>query len=77
MFLNLLLMILSRTGKNKREDPVAMAKQYPLWNEYWADKEARLDRINQPMYATASYSTFLHTEGSHRGFFLSSSKEKW
>jgi hypothetical protein len=54
-----------------------MAAKYPLFNEYWADKEAQLKRINQPMYATASYSTGLHNEGSHRGFFLSSSKEKW
>jgi predicted acyl esterase len=64
-------------GKNKLEDVVAMVRKYPLWNEYWADKDAKVGQITAPMYATASYSSGLHTEGSYRGFFLSSSKEKW
>jgi hypothetical protein len=36
-----------------------------------------LRNITVPMYATASYSTGLHTEGSVRGFLLSRSTEKW
>jgi predicted acyl esterase len=54
-----------------------MVERYPLWNSYWEDKKPKLDKITVPMYVTASYSTGLHTEGSMRGFFLSSSKDKW
>ena len=54
-----------------------MIDRYPLWNAYWEDKRPKLWKINVPMYATASYSTGLHTEGSLRGYFLSSSTEKW
>lgn len=54
-----------------------MVDKYGLWNDYWKDKKPKLRKINVPMYATASYSTGLHTEGSLRGYMLSSSKEKW
>ncbi|KAI5363911.1 putative xaa-Pro dipeptidyl-peptidase-like domain, cocE/Serine esterase, alpha/Beta hydrolase [Septoria linicola] len=64
-------------GPNKREDVVTMVDQYPLWNDYWEDKKPKLRNISVPMYATASYSTGLHTEGSVRGFQLSRSTEKW
>ncbi|KAL2837592.1 alpha/beta-hydrolase [Aspergillus pseudodeflectus] len=48
-------------GRNKREDVTAMVQ----------------NEIDIPMYALASYSTGLHTEGSLRGFLLSRSKDKW
>lgn len=54
-----------------------MIEAYQLWNSYWEDKKPQLSKIKVPMYATCSYSTGLHTEGSLRGFFLSSSAEKW
>ncbi|KAL6242184.1 hypothetical protein RBB50_010732 [Rhinocladiella similis] len=63
-------------GQGRREDVVAMVERYPLWNEYWEDKKPQLGKINVPMYACASYSSGLHTEGSIRGFLLSSAKEK-
>lgn len=63
-------------GKNQREDVAAMTKQYPLWNSYWEDKRPKHDKIKVPMYAVASYSTGLHTEGTFRAFLLSSSSEK-
>ncbi|EOD49350.1 putative x-pro dipeptidyl-peptidase c-terminal non-catalytic domain-containing protein [Neofusicoccum parvum UCRNP2] len=66
-----------RDGKNKREDVNAMLERYPLWNGYWEDKKPKLEKITQPIYATMSYSSGLHTEGSLRGFLLSSSKDKW
>lgn len=65
------------SGKQRREDVTAMVDKYPLWNEYWEDKKPKLGNIKVPMYACASYSSGLHTEGSIRGFLLSSSKEKW
>lgn len=54
-----------------------MIEQHPLCIDYWEDKKAMLRKITVPMYATASYSTGLHTEGSVRGFQLSRSTEKW
>lgn len=54
-----------------------MVKQYGTWNDYWQDKKPKLRNIITPMYATASFSTRLHTEGSFRGFQLSRSSEKW
>jgi predicted acyl esterase len=64
-------------GPNEREDVAAMVEKYSLWNDYWEDKKPKLRNISVPMYATASYSTGLHTEGSVRGFQLSRSTEKW
>jgi predicted acyl esterase len=54
-----------------------MIRRYPLSNQYWDDKRAKLDRIDIPIYALASFSTCLHTEGSIRGFLFSASKDKW
>lgn len=54
-----------------------MVEKYGTWNAYWEDKKPKLRNIITPMYATASFSTGLHTEGSLRGFQLSRSSEKW
>lgn len=54
-----------------------MVEKYGTWNDYWEDKKPKLRNIVVPMYATASFSTRLHTEGSLRGFMLSRSSEKW
>lgn len=54
-----------------------MIRKYPLLNDYWNDKRAKLEQINVPIYCLASYSSGLHTEGSIRGFLFSASTEKW
>ncbi|KAF4871600.1 Cocaine esterase [Colletotrichum siamense] len=64
-------------GPGIREDVGAMVDKYGTWNDYWEDKKPKLRNITIPMYATASFSTGLHTEGSVRGFQLSRSSEKW
>ncbi|KAF5566882.1 acylase diesterase [Fusarium phyllophilum] len=64
-------------GPGKREDAGAMVEKYGTWNDYWEDKKPKLRNIITPMYATASFSSRLHTEGSLRGFQLSRSSEKW
>ena len=64
-------------GRGKMEDPVAMVKNYPLMNEYWRDKRARIDRIEVPAYVLASYSTFLHLPGSLRGYEEITHNNKW
>ena len=64
-------------GKNRQEDTGAMIRRYSLWNQYWDDKSAKFDQIDVPIYAVASFSTMIHTEGTIRGFLFSSSKDKW
>ncbi|KAL2846680.1 hydrolase CocE/NonD family protein [Aspergillus pseudoustus] len=64
-------------GNNLIEDVGRMSRQYPMWNEYYEQRRARLDRITVPIYATASWTNFLHTRGTFRGFIESGSKDKW
>ena len=71
------LLIWCEGTKQTQRDVAAMVEKHGLFNDYWEDKKPRLRNINVPMYATASYSTGLHTEGSLRGFMFSASTEKW
>ncbi|KAK5060100.1 hypothetical protein LTR84_009984 [Exophiala bonariae] len=71
------LLAQSLEGENQREDIIGMLEQYPHMNAYWEDKKPRLQDISLPMYALASYSSCLHTEGSIRGWKYSNSAEKW
>ncbi|KIW16358.1 hypothetical protein PV08_06409 [Exophiala spinifera] len=64
-------------GEHLREDVIGMLEKYPHMNAYWEDKKAQIQNIKIPMYALASYSSCLHTEGSIRGWKYSSSTEKW
>jgi predicted acyl esterase len=64
-------------GRNEVESCFGMLQKYPLYNEYWEDKRAKLDKIITPAYVLASYSSALHTTGSLRGFRDIASKEKW
>ncbi len=75
MFVDILTKTFS--GKNQREDVVAMVHKYPLMNKYWEDKNPNLQNIVVPMYVLGSYSTPLHIEGSIRGWKYSNSKDKW
>lgn len=67
----------SMVGRGKAEAVIKMLKNYPLYNDYWEDKRAKLENIQAPAYVLASYSTSLHTSGSISGFNEISSKEKW
>ncbi|KIW74044.1 hypothetical protein PV04_02112 [Phialophora macrospora] len=64
-------------GRNQQEDVLAMLEMYPLMNEYWEDKRAKMAQIQVPAYIVASYSTGLHTVGSFRGYEDIESKDKW
>ncbi|PYH47360.1 CocE/NonD family hydrolase [Aspergillus saccharolyticus JOP 1030-1] len=44
---------------------------------YWKDKRPALSRIRIPAYITASYTSFVHTMGSLRGWLQIASSEKW
>ncbi|SPJ78819.1 related to acyl esterases [Fusarium torulosum] len=64
-------------GRKGAEAPISMLEQYPLYNEYWDDKNVKLEKIKVPAYVLASFSSALHTTGSLRGYHDISSKDKW
>jgi uncharacterized protein len=64
-------------GNNRREDLVAEAVRYPLINDLWRSKAARLANITVPAYVVASYSNLIHTLGTFRGWREIGSQEKW
>ncbi|KAK6436229.1 hypothetical protein LTR95_007572 [Oleoguttula sp. CCFEE 5521] len=67
----------SLNGRNKQEDVVGMLSTNSNYNDYWQDKRAKVENINVPAYVLASYSTFLHTFGSFRGYQGLSNENKW
>jgi hypothetical protein len=64
-------------GRNRVEDPPAMARQYPMMNEYWEDKIARVENIHIPAYVSATWTNSLHTHGTFNAFRRLASTEKW
>ncbi|OBT64187.1 hypothetical protein VE03_06879 [Pseudogymnoascus sp. 23342-1-I1] len=64
-------------GLGRTEDIAGMCEQYPLWNEYWNDRRAKVENIEVPMYVVSSWTNALHTRGTLRGFIETGSKEKW
>ena len=65
------------SGNNRVEDVPAMSRQYPLLNDYWADKAARLEQITIPAYVVASWTNGLHTPGTFGGYQRIASPHKW
>ena len=60
------------------EDIVEMAKQHPLFDDYWASKNADLSKITVPAFVVASWSDHgLHSRGTLEGFKKIASKDKW
>lgn len=68
--------IKARCG-NAMDDAPAMAEAYPLWNEYWESKRARLENINVPAYIVASYTNGIHADGTFSAYRRISSDKKW
>jgi len=65
-------------AKNRVEDIVAMMKEHPLFDDYWATKNADLSKITVPAFVVASWSDHgLHTRGTLEGFKKIASKDKW
>ena len=44
---------------------------------YWKDKRAGIEKISIPTYITASYTNFVHTMGSIRGYLQVKTSNKW
>ncbi len=60
------------------EDYDTMARQHPLFDDYWASKNARLSKITVPAFIVASWSDHgLHNRGTIEGFRRIASKDKW
>ena len=64
------------TGNGGVDDQVAMARKYPLMNEYWEDKIPDFKKVICPIYATAGFSHF-HLRGSVQAYRKAKSKKKW
>jgi predicted acyl esterase len=65
-------------SQNRVEDMVAMIKEHPLFDDYWASKNADLSKITVPAFVVASWADHgLHTRGTLEGFKKISSKDKW
>lgn len=64
-------------GQNQFEDVSAMLKKYPLFNEYWDDKLAKIENIDIPAYIVASWTHSIHTKNSINGFRELGTKNKW
>lgn len=64
------------TGAAGVDDQVAMAREYPLMNEYWEDKIPDFSKVKIPVYQTAGFSHF-HLPGSVKAFRKCKSRRKW
>jgi predicted acyl esterase len=64
-------------GRNGLEDFEEMHRRSSVMNAYWEDKRPDLTKTNIPTYIVASYSSFVHTMGSIRGWLEIPSSEKW
>lgn len=64
------------TGPGGVDDQVAMARKYPLMNEYWEDKIPDFTKVRIPVYQTAGFSHF-HLPGSVKAFRKCKSRRKW
>ncbi|KAH7366681.1 Alpha/Beta hydrolase protein [Pyrenochaeta sp. MPI-SDFR-AT-0127] len=64
-------------GKNGLEDFKEMYRRSQTVNPYWEDKRADIGSISIPTYVVASYSSFVHTMGSIRGWMQVNTKDKW
>jgi predicted acyl esterase len=60
------------------EDYETMAKEHPLFDEYWESKNADLTKIRVPAFVVASWADHgLHNRGTIEGFRKMASEDKW
>jgi predicted acyl esterase len=65
-------------GHGGVEDFHEMYRRYSKADSlYWKDKRADIAKIKIPTYITASFTSFVHTMGSLRGWLQVASDEKW
>jgi predicted acyl esterase len=67
-----------RFSNTRVENFVEMEKKHPLFDAYWASKNADLPKITVPAFIVASWTDHgLHTRGTIEGFRKIASKDKW
>ncbi len=60
------------------EDYETMARQHPMFDDFWESKNADLSKITVPAFIVASWSDHgLHNRGTIEGFRKIASKDKW
>lgn len=60
------------------EDLLEMQKRHPMFDDYWASKNADLSQIKVPALVVASWTDHgLHTRGTLEGFKKIASRDKW
>lgn len=64
-------------GLGRTEHVTGMTEAYPLWNDYWEDRKAKVEHIDVPIYIVSSWTNALHTRGTFRGYVEGGSKAKW
>ena len=64
-------------SRTRAEDCPNMTARYPLWNEYWDEKQAKHALSNVPAYVVASWNSRLHSRGSFEGFKQLGTPHKW
>ena len=65
----------NRCGRGRIEDIVEMSVKYPLMNAYWEEKCVQFEKINVPVYLTASFTQWNHSRGPFDGFNRLSSEK--
>jgi predicted acyl esterase len=58
------------------EDTVSMVEKYPLFNEYYRDKEVQWSNVRVPLYVTGGW-VHHHLRGAFEGFRRARSPKKW
>jgi uncharacterized protein len=67
-----------RFSTTRAEDWLKMQKLHPLYDDYWASKNADLSKITVPAFVVASWTDHgLHNRGTIEGFRQISSEHKW
>lgn len=59
------------------EDVVANCQAHPLFDEYWEDKAAKVELIEVPVYATASWTSPVHCQGTIMAWRKLQTNKKW
>ena len=64
-------------GNGYTENPPEMAKEHPLFDDYWRSKLPDLSKVEVPAYVVASWTSQVHTNGTFAGWRGIASNEKW
>lgn len=64
-------------GQGRIEDVPAMVARYPLFNEYWAEKDAAVENIDVPAYVVGSWTNPVHSRGTLWAWQRLRTEQRW